>query len=267
MLTANDLIMTIVETLTYYFLIFCLIISILILLLQQIIPTPVGWLKFIPLECLCRTDISAVFLLNSFIMSVHKVAILIDGGFFLQRFKTTNNRSPRIADMGPFISAILNKVAATNTVGNSDMLLRTYYYDCRPNGDTKTDPNGTIVNFAHHAQFTAANNFHNDLRTFPQLARRLGELSLDGWKVSGNHNPPQYKPDFKQKSVDIKLGLDIAWMSSKRTIDKLVLVAGDSDFVAPMKFARREGILVYLYPMGQPQIKIILKEHADFIIT
>lgn len=64
----------------------------------------------------------------------------------------------------------------------------------------------------------------------------------------------------------MKLGLDIAWMSSKRTIDKLVLVAGDSDFVSPMKFARKEGILVYLYPMGQPHLKLILQEHADFVL-
>lgn len=199
-------------------------------------------------------------------MSINKVAILIDGGFFLQRFKTNNGKNPRIADLQPFIDDIMKKVSATNPAGTSDMLLRAFYYDCRPNGDTKTDPNGKKVDFSQHPQFKAANAFHADLRTFPQLALRLGELSFDGWKVHPS-NPKDYIPDFKQKSVDIKLGLDIAWMSSKRTIDKLVLVAGDSDFVAPMKFARREGILVYLFPMAQPQIKIILKEHADFIIT
>ncbi|KIC92754.1 hypothetical protein OI18_21100 [Flavihumibacter solisilvae] len=64
----------------------------------------------------------------------------------------------------------------------------------------------------------------------------------------------------------MEASLNIAWMSSKRTIDKIVLVAGDSDFISPMKFSRREGILVYLYPMGQAQIKIGLKEHADFIL-
>jgi len=199
-------------------------------------------------------------------MSVNKVAILIDGGFFLQRFKTNNGKSPRITDLQPFIDDIMRKVSATNPTGTSDMLLRTFYYDCRPNGDTKTDPKGKTVDFSQHPQFKAANAFHADLRTFPQLALRLGELSFDGWKVHPTKTN-DYIPDFKQKSVDIKLGLDIAWMSSKRTIDKLVLVAGDSDFVSPMKFARREGILVYLFPMGQPQIKIILKEHADFIIT
>lgn len=199
-------------------------------------------------------------------MSINKVAILIDGGFFVQRFKSSNGRSPRITDLKPFINDIINQVAATNPAGSDDLLLRTYYYDCRPNGDKKIDPSGKTVDFSLHPQFKAANSFHNDLRTFPQLALRLGELSFDGWKINPK-NQKDFIPDFKQKSVDIKLGLDIAWMSSKRTIDKLVLVAGDSDFVSPMKFARREGILVYLHPMGQPQIKIILKEHADFILT
>lgn len=194
----------------------------------------------------------------------HKVAILIDGGFFLQRFRAINNAMPRISDIQPFLDEIMIRVQAS-TKNGTDTLFRTFYYDCRPYGDTQTDPNGNIINFGAQPKFIAANAFLNDLRTFPQMALRLGELSFDGWKID-SRVAGRYIPDFKQKSVDIKLGLDIAWMSGKRTVDKIVLVAGDSDFIAPMKFSRREGILVYLYPMGQAQIKIGLKEHADFII-
>lgn len=196
----------------------------------------------------------------------HKVAILIDGGYFLQRFKTNNGGNmPRIADMRPFLDDIMKRVQATTPVG-TDTLFRAFYYDCRPYGETQTDPNGNVINFATQPKFKAATAFLNDLRTFPQMALRLGDLSFDGWKVD-TRTPGKFIPDFKQKSVDIKLGLDIAWMSSKRTIHKIVLVAGDSDFVSPMKFARREGILVYLEPMKQVNIKIALKEHADFVLT
>ena len=195
----------------------------------------------------------------------HKVAILIDGGFFLTRFRTNNGGTmPRIADMQPFLNNIMTRVQATTTIG-TDTLFRAFYYDCRPYGETQTDPNGKVINFANQPKFKAASAFLNDLRTFPQMALRLGDLSFDGWKVD-TKTPGNYIPDFKQKSVDIKIGLDIAWMSSKRTIDKIVLVAGDSDFVSPMKFARREGILVYLEPMKQSAIKIALKEHSDFIL-
>jgi uncharacterized LabA/DUF88 family protein len=63
----------------------------------------------------------------------------------------------------------------------------------------------------------------------------------------------------------IRIGLDIAWISLKRVADILVLVTGDSDFVPVMKFARKEGLRVYLHPMGHP-VRRELKAHADFIL-
>lgn len=198
-------------------------------------------------------------------MSTCKVAILIDGGFFLQRFKAIYARPPKIGDMQPFLDGIMNKVDTTTPTGITNVLLRSFYYDCRPFGDKKSHPDGSVVDFSQQGQFKAATAFQNNLKLFPQLALRLGDLSFDGWKVDISDRT-RYYPDFKQKTVDMKIGLDIAWMSGKHIIDKLVLVAGDSDFVAPMKFARREGILVYLYPMQQSHIKILLKEHADYVL-
>ena len=115
--------------------------------------------------------------------SVCKVAILIDGGFFLQRFKTINGKSPRIGDMQPFLNDVMSKVQATTSPGCTDVLFRSYYYDCRPFGDSKPKPDGTMVDFSKHPQFKAATAFQGDLRTFPQMALRLGDLSFDGWKV------------------------------------------------------------------------------------
>jgi uncharacterized LabA/DUF88 family protein len=65
-----------------------------------------------------------------------------------------------------------------------------------------------------------------------------------------------------QKGVDIRIGLDIAWISLKRVVDILVLVTGDSDFVPVMKFARKEGLKVYLETMGHG-VRRELKAHAD----
>lgn len=64
----------------------------------------------------------------------------------------------------------------------------------------------------------------------------------------------------------MKVGLDMAYMALKHTVDKVVLVAGDSDFVAPMKFIRREGLQVYLYSMGH-KVKAKLIEHSDFVLS
>ena len=107
--------------------------------------------------------------------------------------------------------------------------------------------------------------FIDSLRDIEQFALRLGELSFSGWKLDAYNPKVKPKPDFRQKGVDMKIGLDMAWLSGKKTVDKIVLVTGDSDFISPIKLARREGILIYLHPMGQTQIKKSLTEHADFV--
>jgi len=63
----------------------------------------------------------------------------------------------------------------------------------------------------------------------------------------------------------MKIGLDVAWLSSKSIVDRLILVTGDSDFVPAMQFARREGVQVILVTMGHQQIKRELKVHTDEI--
>ena len=92
----------------------------------------------------------------------------------------------------------------------------------------------------------AKNIFLKKLCKEDKVALRIGELSYDGWEID-QHNPNKWKPDFKQKGVDMKVGLDMAWMATKKIIEKIVLIAGDSDFISPIKFVRKEGLQVYLY--------------------
>jgi uncharacterized LabA/DUF88 family protein len=70
-------------------------------------------------------------------------------------------------------------------------------------------------------------------------------------------------PDLKQKGVDMKIGLDVAWLASKSIVERIVLVTSDSDFIPAMKFARREGVQIVLVTMGHRLIKRELKVHAD----
>lgn len=67
---------------------------------------------------------------------------------------------------------------------------------------------------------------------------------------------------FKQKGVDMKIGLDISSLAYKHQVDRIVLIAGDSDFVPTAKHARREGIDFILDPMGQ-KVNDDLFEHLD----
>ncbi len=68
--------------------------------------------------------------------------------------------------------------------------------------------------------------------------------------------------DIIQKGVDMRIGLDIASMAYKKQVDRIVLIAGDSDFVPAAKHARREGIDFILDPLWQ-KIKPSLMEHID----
>ena len=75
-----------------------------------------------------------------------------------------------------------------------------------------------------------------------------------------------FEPNFVQKGVDMRIGIDIVTIATKRQADQIILIAGDSDFVPAAKFARREGIDIVLDPMWQ-RIKPELNEHIDGLRT
>jgi len=69
-------------------------------------------------------------------------------------------------------------------------------------------------------------------------------------------------PAIEQKGVDLRIGLDIARLALTSSVQALVLVTGDSALVPAFKFARREGLRVFLCHMGH-RIKRELLIHAD----
>lgn len=195
---------------------------------------------------------------------VTKVNILIDGGFYAQRFKAINNRSATVNDVKQLVKDVMDAVRTKTSGETQDILFRAFYYDCKPfSGKVKDHSGKKIIDYSQTKSFNAQNRLLDDVAKLEQFALRLGELSFTGWKK--NRYTAKWEPDFRQKSVDMKFGLDIATMASKHTVDKIVLVAGDSDFIAPIKMARTEGLLVYLYPMGN-NIKESLVKHCDYIL-
>ena len=196
---------------------------------------------------------------------ITKVNILIDGGFFERKFYEANRKSPTANDVVNEVNQVMQAVIAKTNDDTKDILFRVFYYDCKPFGDKVWNYDKTKkIDFAISATFLSKTAFLKDLAMKDKFALRLGELSFDGWK-NDLHNPKKQKPDFKQKGVDMKVGLDMAAMATKHIIDKIVLIAGDSDFIAPIKFVRKEGIQVYLYPMGH-KVKRNLIEHCDFLL-
>lgn len=202
-----------------------------------------------------------------------KVNILIDGGFFVLKFKEREGRLPNANDIEAEVATIMAETQRKTGADCKDILFRVYYYDCSPFGGKVRKPGETEdTDFSQTKAFVAKERVLKSLAQKERFAVRLGELSFDGWNEVKKTDPvagaevTDYVPKLKQKGVDMKVGLDMAYMALKHTVDKVVLVAGDSDFVAPMKFVRKEGLQVYLYSMGH-KVKAKLIEHSDFVLS
>jgi uncharacterized LabA/DUF88 family protein len=93
--------------------------------------------------------------------------------------------------------------------------------------------------------------------------RKLKRL-VNGSITRDNLQESDFVPDFEQKAVDMKIGLDLALIATKRLADVLILISGDSDMVPALKLARTEGMLVGLDPLRN-HISDDLREHVDFV--
>jgi uncharacterized LabA/DUF88 family protein len=104
----------------------------------------------------------------------------------------------------------------------------------------------------------------------PFFAVREGILSFNGWTLKQNCygmtplTDDCFAPNLKQKGVDIKIGLDVAWISFNHIANNIIMITGDSDFVPVIKTARRNGVFVYLFTLKH-NVKKELLENVDVI--
>ncbi len=211
-----------------------------------------------------------------------RTAILVDGGFFLKRYRSIN----RIRNLDPIRTAndlwemCLRHL--TQAKGESYDLYRIFYYDCMPYDKKQHNPvTGKSIDFSKTEQYKFQLEFFEELKKKRKIALRLGVLEdRKRWIIKPaktkelltkeiniddlTENDVQF--DFSQKRVDIKIGLDIASMTLKNQVEQIILVSGDSDFVPAAKLARREGVDFLLDPMWNP-IKPHLFEHIDGLVS
>jgi len=197
------------------------------------------------------------------------VAVLIDGGFLSKIFKKETNRH--------LIANDVIKIAQKTITTAKEELFRIYYYDAPPFNGKITNPlNKITIDYSGTAVYTAATSFHRELAEKDFIAFRKGKLSFCGWKLTRsaiikmnrgkltNIQAHDITPDFKQKAVDMKIGLDIAWLATRKIVNKVILVTADNDFIPPMKFARKEGIHVAVAKIEN--LNSDMRQHADEII-
>lgn len=209
-----------------------------------------------------------------------KAAILVDGGYYRKIVSKAFGEKNGVDTANELIKYCMRHLKESR--GKTDVyfeLYRIFYYDCPPLDESIYNPlTQKTINMKKHPHYEWMNSFLKELTKKRKVALRLG-------RQSGPGNTYTLKPEVVkkllqkqltledisekdlflnsiQKGVDMKIGVDIASLAYKKQVDKIVLIAGDSDFVPAAKLARREGIDFVLDPLGR-KIKADLFEHID----
>ncbi|MFV8606674.1 NYN domain-containing protein [Ralstonia pseudosolanacearum] len=221
-------------------------------------------------------------------------AILIDGAFFIKRFRAIepqNAHDARRAAECAHRWACAHLTPAAKNGGASETpqerqrrrnnrrdLYRIFFYDCPPLEKKMHNPiSKKAIDFAKSREAVFRLELHQHLRGMRKVALRLGHLSaFSQWTIRPNKvaellsgriqmkdlTPDDVMVDIRQKGVDMRIGIDVSSLAFKQQVDQIVLIAGDADFVPAAKQARREGIDFMLDPMWQ-SIPASLHEHID----
>lgn len=204
-----------------------------------------------------------------------KVAILIDGGFFLKRYPWCYGKR----DAPEKVAKDMHNMALKHLNKKEDeTLYRILFYDCPPLDKKAHLPvSKRSIDFGTTPEATFRNAFHECLRHKRKVALRMGYLSdgsswqfhprvaadiVKGKLAVSDLTDDEFAYSIRQKGVDIKIGIDIASLALKKMVEKIILVSGDADFIPAAKLARREGIDFVLDPMWN-RIQPDLNEHLD----
>lgn len=184
-----------------------------------------------------------------------KTAIFVDGGYLRVLVRQAD-----LEYTPDYIETI-----AHSCLLEDEFLLRILYYDCAPyKGNPKLPVSGKPIDF------TGSDEWIKVLSAKPQFAVRFGVLKFRGFvpkKIplsTSTLSDEDFKPRFEQKGVDMRLGLDIATYAANRSVERIVLITGDTDCLPAMKLARTAGLQVALVQFPGQTLARELLSHSDF---
>jgi len=203
-----------------------------------------------------------------------KVAVIVDGANLI--YKIRGYWSPEQRGRTPSAKSLLEFIHSA--LKEDEELFRIFYYDCLPfSGKVETPISRDRKDFGETDVYKVRMSLLDEIRVMSSVAFRKGEIKFRGWRLKRGVldavrdrrrdlekqplNDDDFAPNFEQKGVDMKIGLDIAWLASQRIVDKILLFGSDTDFVPALKFARTQGILIVVADMGG--LHDSLREHAD----
>lgn len=204
-----------------------------------------------------------------------RYAILLDGEYVKKVIRGRNRRGPVTCED---IETEVRRIKGQPQLSAYE-LYRVFYYTANPlSGKSKNPITKQETDFSQTPQYRENMSLLDKLDNLQDFAVRRGILALQGWKIgnaakrellSGRKNQvcgADLEANINQKGVDMRIGLDIASLALKRLVSTIVLVTGDADLVPAMKFARREGLRIFLDFLEQRSIRPELKIHADIVL-
>ena len=192
-----------------------------------------------------------------------KYIVLVDGGYLkkitLKKGLNDDEKAKGIEiSINECVKAFEKKIleGKNRRVAN---LLRILYYDSPPYKMESQNP--ALEKEVGRGYNPKSDGWLEQLAKSPKMALRLGILKFRGYKVKqhvlekslknlrGNHfnlslSADDIVPDFVQKGVDMRIGMDIATYSLGRMVDSILLISGDTDCVPAMKLSRKNGVSV-----------------------
>ena len=215
---------------------------------------------------------------NAHLALPEKIAILVDGGFYLYRAHELFGEKSGSERADELVEYCLRHLRGTSE-REQNYLYRIFYYDCPPINSPVWHPFlQKQINMGQTDRHRWSTEFLDCLSNKRKVAIRLGELQerdsafrlrdktmrklCSGEKSWDEVGQDDFELNLVQKGVDMRIGLDISSLAYKKQVTRIVLIAGDSDFVPAAKHARREGIDFILDPMWQG-IKTELNKHID----
>lgn len=188
----------------------------------------------------------------------NKIVVMLDGGHLRVHAKKAGKN---------FDPDYIEKIGLASSIA-TETIHRIMYYDCAPFVGSAIQPvSGTRRTFGGSDEWLKRLSY-KDL-----FSVRLGVLKFRGFVLNDNKIPytpgqpltdADFHPDFEQKGVDMRIGIDMANVSSNRSVDLIALATNDTDCIPAMKHARRSGLQVALITVPGYQPVPELLAHSDF---
>lgn len=204
-----------------------------------------------------------------------KVAILIDGGWFSKAIECS---LPKGTFQHGITADVIYRNALLSLDATTEEVVKIFYYDSSPHEKKETHPiSRVVIDYATTSANQARKRLFSELAAKDYVALRRGVVKPRGWTLTkdyisrlmaGQVTPPMADDVFlnmEQKGVDMRIGIDVAMLSMKRLVERIVLLSGDSDMIPAMKLARREGIQVVLVNIQKRKLTEELIEDADLV--